>query len=134
MGHCPMLDEMELCEGEGVGRKDGGQSCFLPDSPLLIDSHPRAGAQLCPASDSVVRRHFVGLEGRVMKKVSMKRWKWVWRINHTQDQRLLPLRLGLQGPATRVRGSADPEMSPVQLPQAQTLLPLPARSTVPWPS
>lgn len=134
MGNCPMLDEMELCEGEAAGRKDGGQSCFLPDSPLLIDNHRRAGARLCPASDSVVRWHLVGLEGRVMKKVSMKRWKWVWRINHTQDQRLPPLRLGLQGPATRVRGSADSEMSPAQLPQALALLPLPARPTVPWPS
>lgn len=78
-----------------MGRKDGGQSCFLPDSPLLTESHPRSGAQSSPASDSVVRWHSVGLEGRVMKEAAMKGWKWVWRLDHAQDQRLLPLRLGL---------------------------------------
>lgn len=50
------------------------------------------------------------------------------------DQGLPPHRLGLQGPAARVRGSADPEMSPAQLPQALTFQPLPAGYTVPWPS
>lgn len=73
----------------------------------------------------------MGLEGRLMKKVSVKGWKWLWRIDHARTR---GSRLGLQTPAVRVRGSADPKMSPAQLPEGLTLLPWPAGCTVPWPS
>lgn len=95
------VHDMEFCEKVGVSRKDGGQSCFLPERSQT-SLRPMEGHDplpCLPAAASVMRytQWAGGKGGSINTGVGMG-----MEDRSAQDQRLLTLKLDLQGLAARV--------------------------------